>query len=80
MDCLELLGQLVGEGEEVSEVLQVPLVQLVSMVHQEEEECLVMMDLLVLKGSLEKEDLLDLSVLRENMVTLEDLDLLVYKV
>ena len=80
MDCLELLVQLVGEGEEVSEVLQVPLVQLVSMVHQEEEECLVMMDLLVLKGSLEKEDLLDLSVLRENMVTLEDLDLLVYKV
>ena len=80
MDCLELLVQLVGEGEEVSEVLQVPLVQLASMVHQEEEECLVMMDLLVLKGSLEKEDLLDLSVLRENMVTLEDLDLLVYKV
>ena len=80
MDCLELLVQLVGEDEEVSEVLQVPLVQLVSMVHQEEEECLVMMDLLVLKGSLEKEDLLDLSVLRENMVTLEDLDLLVYKV
>ena len=80
MDCLELLVQLVGEDEEVSEVLQVPLVQLVSMVHQEEEECLVMMDLLVLKGSLEKEDLLDLSVLRENMVTLEGLDLLVYKV
>ena len=80
MDCLGLLVQLVGEDEEVSEVLQVPLVQLVSMVHQEEEECLVMMDLLVLKGSLEKEDLLDLSVLRENMVTLEDLDLLVYKV
>ena len=80
MDCLGLLVQLVGEDEEVSEVLQVPLVQLVSMVHQEEEECLVMMDLLVLKGNPEKEDLLDLSVLRENMVTLEDLDLLVYKV
>jgi len=80
VDCLELLGQLVGEDDEVSEVLQVPLVQLVSMVHQAEEECLVMMDLLVLKGSLEKEDLLDHSVLRENMVTLEGLDLLVYKV
>ena len=80
MVCLGLLVQLVEEEEEVSEVLQVPLVQLVSMVHQEEEECLVMMDLLVLKGSLEKEDLLDLSVLRENMVTLEGLDLLVYKV
>ena len=80
MDYLGLLVQLVGEDEEVSEVLQVPLVQLVSMVHQEEEECLVMMDLLVPKGNLEKEDLLDLSVLRENMVTLEGLDLLVYKV
>ena len=60
MDCLVLLVLLVGEEEEVSGALLVRLVQLVSLVHREEEECLGMMDLQVQRDSLEKGDLLDL--------------------